>query len=84
MINDSSQFAKIEYEHIDSNAVLTPHLIHKNFFKSSKFLHCCVYTSIVKPVPVSDEVKFQRKVWCLNQAKVLASIPSNAILVGEA
>lgn len=66
-----------------SNAVLTPDLIHPNFFKMKK-THPHVQfkrQSNFKPsVPLSNYDVEYRKRWAIRQLDVLANMPSTAIL----
>ncbi len=63
-----------------SNAVLTPHLIHPNFFKRSMTR---VHQGATQDFgPISDKVKDQRKSWCERQVEVVLNSVSNAVLGG--
>lgn len=63
-----------------SNAVLTPHLIHPNYFKRKALAHVTAYRSEFDVDPVSERVRNERKEWCLKQVALLENIPSNAVL----
>lgn len=62
------------------NAVLTPHLIHPNFFKSSGV--CSRQGGSQDFGPISKKVKIQRKSWCERQLNQLQFNQSNAVLGG--
>lgn len=66
-----------------SNAVLTPHLIHPNFFKNKTIPHVTAYRSELGIEPVCERVKKERIEWCLKQVEILKMNPSNAVLVGK-
>lgn len=63
-----------------SNAVLTPHLIHPNYFKNRTIPHVTAYKSELGIAPVGKRVRKERKEWCLKQVALLEGNPSNAVL----
>ena len=66
-----------------SNAVLTPELIHPNFFKMKK-TH--LHTSFKRQANFKNSVALtandieHRKRWAILQVSMIANIPSNAVL----
>lgn len=63
----------------ESNAVLTPHLIHPNFFKKKGGFHTHHYKQEVLPPVRKYEVE-ARKRWCSRQ---LACIGEFGAVLGE-
>lgn len=71
----------MNYESIESNAVLTPHLnspIQGNTFSFRVREH-----KHKQLEPVGEDVKNQRRLWCERQVKLLKLNPSNAVLMGQ-
>lgn len=65
-----------------SNAVLTPDLIHPNFYKVINYASRCNYSSksSQKSRPLTEHEKKQRKQWQKRQIAILLMIESNAVL----
>lgn len=68
--------------HSNSNAVLTPELIHPNFFKlKQKHSHVnSLKRKGIKSKPVSSFETALRLRWASNQSTVMAQMPSTAVL----
>lgn len=68
--------------HSNSNAVLTPELIHPNFFRMTKKLPHTTHSkrNPKQPKPLSSFENSLRQRWVLNQSTVMALLPSNAVL----
>lgn len=67
-------------ENTESTAVLTPHLIHPNYFKNRTIPHVNAYKSQLGIGPVCERVRQERREWCLKQIELLMNNPSNAVL----
>ncbi len=68
-----------------SNAVLTPNLIHPNFYKTTHYTSRCNYSSksLQRSKPLTEHEKEQRKQWEKRQIVILSQIQSNAVLAGN-
>lgn len=71
----------MNYEAIQSNAVLIPHL--NSPLKNDTYVYRPASYKHKKPEPVSEAVKRQRQLWCERQLVILESNPSNAVLVEQ-
>jgi len=69
-------------KHPQSTAVLTPELIHPNYFKKSGNWHTGNYRSPKHPTPVKQHEFEGRKRWCEQQLKTIGEF--GAVLGGEA
>ena len=59
--------------------MLTPELIHPNFWKVHSYR---VSRRVdLKLEPVGDDVKEMRRKWCERQVELLKTNPSNAVLI---
>lgn len=65
-----------------SNAVLTPHLIHPNFFTSSKMRMEAGRSTFEVAAPMDEREIEHVKQWCERQIEYIVASPSNAVLSG--
>lgn len=82
MQNDSN-LKRIQPETSVSNAVLTPHQIHPNFFKVVKYrqrVNPMIQPKFEDALPLSKREIEQRQKWIARQLLTLATNPSNAVL----